>query len=113
MASSSQQDTQHHHPPDVGNYLNNFRNLLGPGMSDLTDMTKRYGPAFPNPKDSHVTPADLKRLVMASERIQTLIETVNFISSPLLKREINTFLCRNRMVIRVRKRNSSTTLRRS
>lgn len=75
MASSSQQGTQHHHPPDVGNYLNNFKNLLGPGMSDLTDMTKRYGPAFPNPKDSHVTPADLKRLVMASERIQTLIET--------------------------------------
>lgn len=70
MASLAQQ----HNRPDDGNYLNNFKNLLGPGMSDLTDMTKRYGPAFPFPKDRHVTPAELKRLVMASERIQTVIE---------------------------------------
>ncbi|XP_065088695.1 dihydroxyacetone phosphate acyltransferase-like [Ochlerotatus camptorhynchus] len=64
---------QHGDAP-AGNYLDNFKNLLGPGMSDLTDMTKHYGPAFPYPKDSHMTPAELKKLVMASERIQTLIE---------------------------------------
>lgn len=45
-------------------------------MSDLTDMTKRYGPAFPYPKDTRVTPAELKKLVMASERIQTMLEKV-------------------------------------
>ncbi|XP_062563083.1 dihydroxyacetone phosphate acyltransferase [Armigeres subalbatus] len=71
MAPPSQPESQ---PASDGNYLNNFRNLLGPGTSDLTDMTKSYGPAFPYPKDSHVTPAELKKLVMASERIQTIIE---------------------------------------
>ncbi|XP_058446346.1 dihydroxyacetone phosphate acyltransferase [Malaya genurostris] len=55
------------------NYLDHYKNLLGPGMSHLTDMTKRYSPAHPYPKDVHVTPSELKKLVMNSERIQMLI----------------------------------------
>ncbi|XP_058840242.1 dihydroxyacetone phosphate acyltransferase [Topomyia yanbarensis] len=55
------------------NYLDNFKNLLGPGMSHLTDMTKRYNPAHPFPKDAHVTPTELKKLVMNSERVQMMI----------------------------------------
>ncbi|XP_053693173.1 dihydroxyacetone phosphate acyltransferase [Sabethes cyaneus] len=55
------------------NYLEHFKNLLGSDMNQLTDMTKRYGPAYPYPKDTQVTPSELKKLVMSSERIQMMI----------------------------------------
>ncbi|XP_055545496.1 dihydroxyacetone phosphate acyltransferase [Wyeomyia smithii] len=57
----------------VRNYLDHFKNLLGPSMNQLTDMTKRYGPAYPYPKDTQVTPGEIKKLVMSSERIQMMI----------------------------------------
>lgn len=76
LSSSGTPPDGQHGDTTSGNYLDNFKNLLGPGMSDLTDMTKRYAPAFPYQKDNHVTPAEIKKLVMASERIQTMIEKV-------------------------------------
>lgn len=60
----------------VCNLLEPFRNLLGPGMGHLNDMTKRYSPAFPYPKDRPATPAELKKLVLSSERIRTMVDKV-------------------------------------
>ncbi|XP_055613347.1 dihydroxyacetone phosphate acyltransferase [Uranotaenia lowii] len=54
-------------------YLANYRNLLGPGTSHMTDMTKRYQASYPFPKDGQVSPAELKRLVLESERIRTMV----------------------------------------
>ncbi|XP_038119057.1 dihydroxyacetone phosphate acyltransferase [Culex quinquefasciatus] len=56
------------------NYLDHFKNLLDPAQRHLTDMTKPYNRAFPFPKDVHVNPADLKKLVLNSERIRNVLE---------------------------------------
>uniref|UniRef100_A0A1Q3F3N8 Putative mitochondrial glycerol-3-phosphate acyltransferase gpat n=1 Tax=Culex tarsalis TaxID=7177 RepID=A0A1Q3F3N8_CULTA len=58
----------------VRNYLDHFKNLLDPAQRHLTDMTKPYNRAFPFPKDVHVNPADLKKLVLNSERIRNVLE---------------------------------------
>ncbi|XP_055640233.1 dihydroxyacetone phosphate acyltransferase [Toxorhynchites rutilus septentrionalis] len=72
--SSTAEDTHSKDEDPVRNLLEPFRNLLGPGMSHMTDMTKRYSPAFPYPKDRPASPAELKKLVLNSERIRTMVE---------------------------------------
>lgn len=61
-------------PDRVRNYLDHFKNLLDPAQRHLTDMTKPYNRAFPFPKDVHVNPAELKKLVLNSERIRNVLE---------------------------------------
>ncbi|XP_049277429.1 dihydroxyacetone phosphate acyltransferase [Anopheles funestus] len=54
--------------------LSEFRNLLAPQYREHRDMTKRYRVTVPFPKDGPVTPAKLKKLVLASGRIQLLLD---------------------------------------
>uniref|UniRef100_A0A182SC00 Phospholipid/glycerol acyltransferase domain-containing protein n=1 Tax=Anopheles maculatus TaxID=74869 RepID=A0A182SC00_9DIPT len=54
--------------------LSEYRNLLAPQYRDHRDMTKQYKVTVPFPKDSPVTPAKLKKLVLASGRIQLLLD---------------------------------------
>ncbi|XP_050068927.1 dihydroxyacetone phosphate acyltransferase [Anopheles maculipalpis] len=54
--------------------LSEYRNLLAPRYRDHRDMTKRYKVTVPFPRDSPVTPAKLKQLVLASGRIQLLLD---------------------------------------
>uniref|UniRef100_A0A182VQZ0 Phospholipid/glycerol acyltransferase domain-containing protein n=1 Tax=Anopheles minimus TaxID=112268 RepID=A0A182VQZ0_9DIPT len=54
--------------------LSEYRNLLAPEYREHRDMTKRYRVTVPFPKDGPVTPAKLKKLVLASGRIQLLLD---------------------------------------
>lgn len=54
--------------------LSEYRNILGPKYREHRDMTKRYAPTVPFPKDSPISPEKLKKLVLASGRIQMLID---------------------------------------
>uniref|UniRef100_A0A182TUY7 Phospholipid/glycerol acyltransferase domain-containing protein n=1 Tax=Anopheles melas TaxID=34690 RepID=A0A182TUY7_9DIPT len=54
--------------------LAEFRNLLAPQYRERRDMTKRYRVTVPFQKDQPVTPEKLKQLVLASGRIQLLLD---------------------------------------
>uniref|UniRef100_A0A8W7P1G0 Phospholipid/glycerol acyltransferase domain-containing protein n=1 Tax=Anopheles coluzzii TaxID=1518534 RepID=A0A8W7P1G0_ANOCL len=54
--------------------LAEFRNLLAPQYRERRDMTKRYRVTVPFRKDQPVTPERLKQLVLASGRIQLLLD---------------------------------------
>ncbi|XP_053671319.1 dihydroxyacetone phosphate acyltransferase [Anopheles nili] len=54
--------------------LSEFRNLLDTRYRARRDMTKRYSPSIPIPKAEPITPNRLKALVLASSRIQMLID---------------------------------------
>uniref|UniRef100_A0A182YJT0 Phospholipid/glycerol acyltransferase domain-containing protein n=1 Tax=Anopheles stephensi TaxID=30069 RepID=A0A182YJT0_ANOST len=54
--------------------LSEYRNLLAPQYREHRDMTKRYKVTVPFPRDRPVTPAKLKQLVLASGRIQLLLD---------------------------------------
>ncbi|KFB40728.1 AGAP001908-PA-like protein [Anopheles sinensis] len=54
--------------------LSEYRNILGPKYREHRDMTKRYAPTVPFPKDRPISPEKLKQLVLASGRIQMLID---------------------------------------
>uniref|UniRef100_A0A182MMH2 Phospholipid/glycerol acyltransferase domain-containing protein n=1 Tax=Anopheles culicifacies TaxID=139723 RepID=A0A182MMH2_9DIPT len=54
--------------------LSEFRNLLAPEYREHRDMTKRYKVTVPFKKDGPVTPEKLKKLVLASGRIQLLLD---------------------------------------
>uniref|UniRef100_A0A182JQR0 Phospholipid/glycerol acyltransferase domain-containing protein n=1 Tax=Anopheles christyi TaxID=43041 RepID=A0A182JQR0_9DIPT len=54
--------------------LREFRNLLAPQYREHRDMTKRYNVTVPFRKDQPVTPEKLKQLVLASGRIQLLLD---------------------------------------
>ena len=56
--------------------LAEFRNLLAPQYRERRDMTKRYRVTVPFRKDQPVTPERLKQLVLASGRIQLLLDEV-------------------------------------
>lgn len=54
------------------NYMMDFENILEPGKEPV--MTKEYNPQVAFKLDKYLSPTDLKRHVLKSEKIQQLIE---------------------------------------